>query len=94
MFTSQQEMDDFDEAVREILKAQKDKLSLSDDAVGKIAYGFLVGRRTKVQAIFVGQGADKYRKKQKLRLSDVMNLSQALGLSIHDVIRQAEKAMK
>lgn len=94
MFTSLAEMDEFDNAVRAVLKAQQEKLNLTDDAVGKIAFGFMVGRRTKVQAIFVGQGADKYRKLQKLRLTDVMNLSEALGLNFQDVMRQAQKRMK
>lgn len=94
MFTSLAEMDEFDSAVRAILKAQQEKLNLTDDAVGKIAFGFMGGRRTKVQAIFVGQGADKYRKLQKLRLTDAMNLSEALGLNFQDVMRQAQKRMK
>ncbi len=94
MFTSLAEMDAFDDVVREILKAQQVKLNLTDDAVGKIAFGFMGGRRTKVQAIFVGQGADKYRKLQKLRLTDVMNLSEALGLSFPEVMRQAQKVLK
>lgn len=94
MFTSLAEMDEFDSAVRAVLKSQQEKLNLTDDAVGKIAFGFMGGRRTKVQAIFVGQGADKYRKLQKLRLTDVMNLSEALGLNFQDVMRQAQKRMK
>lgn len=94
MFTSLAEMDEFDSAVRAVLKAQQEKLNLTDDAVGKIAFGFMGGRRTKVQAIFVGQGADKYRKHQKLRLTDVMNLSEALGLNFQDVMRQAQKRIK
>lgn len=94
MFTSLAEMDEFDSAVRAVLKAQQERLSLTDDTVGKIAFGFMGGRRTKVQAIFVGQGADKYRKLQKLRLTDVMNLSEALGLNFQDVMRQAHKRMK
>ena len=94
MFTSLAEMDDFDRIVRDILKSQQVKLNLTDEAVGKIAFGFMGGRRTKVQAIFVGQGADKYRKLQKLRLTDVMNLSEALGLSFHEVMRQALKTLK
>ena len=94
MFTSSNEMDEFDQAVRDVLKEQQEKLNLTDDSVGKIAFSFMVGKRTKVQAIFVGQGADKYRKLQKLRLTDVMNLSEALGLNIFDVIRQAQKKLK
>lgn len=94
MFTSPAEMDAFDDAIRAILKGQQEKLNLSDETVGKIAFGFMGGKRTKIQAIFVGQGADQYRKKQKLRLTDVMNLSEALGLSFQDVIKQAKQLMK
>ena len=94
MFTSLAEMDKFDSAVRAVLKAQQEKLSLTDDAIGKIAFGFMGGRRTKVQAIFIGQGADKYRKLQKLRLTDVMNLCEALGMNFQEVMRQAQKRMK
>ena len=94
MFTSLAEMDEFDNAVRTVLKAQQEKLNLTDDSVGKIAFGFMGGRRTKVQAIFVGQGADKYRKPQRLRLTDVMNLSEALGLPFKEVIRQAHELIK
>lgn len=94
MFTSLAEMDKFDSAVRTVLKAQQEKLSLTDDAIGKIAFGFMGGRRTKVQAIFIGQGADKYRKLQKLRLTDVMNLCEALGMNFQEVMRQAQKRMK
>lgn len=94
MFTSPAEMDDFDNAVRAVLKAQQERLNLTDEALGKIAFGFMGGRRTKVQAIFVGQGADKYRKLQKLRLTDVMNLSEALGKTFQETMRDAQKLLK
>lgn len=94
MFISPAEMDEFDDAVRAVLRAQQVKLNLTDDAVGKIAFNSLRGRRTKVQAIFVGQGAGRYRRLQKLRLTDVMNLSEALGLSFQDVVREALKHVK
>lgn len=93
MFTSQQEMDDFEDAVRTVLKEQKDRLNLTDEAVGKIAFSFMAGKRTKVQAIFVGQGAGQYRNKQKLRLPDMMNLAEALGMTLPDVIKAALKRM-
>lgn len=94
MFTSPTEMDAFDDAVRDILKERQQSLSLSDEAVGKIAFGFMGGKRTKIQAIFVGQGADKYRKRQKLRMTDVMNLSEALGMTIQEVLKKAKEAIK
>ena len=94
MFTSPAEMDKFDNAIRSVLKAQQDMLNLTDEALGKIAFGFMSGKRTKVQAIFVGQGADKYRKLQKLRLTDVINLSEALGLTLQETLRRAQKILK
>ena len=94
MFTSQQEMDDFEEAIRDVLKEQKDKLGLTDEAVGKIAFSFMVGKRTKVQAIFVGQGTGKYRNKQKLRLPDIMNLSEALGWTLNETLKRASERLK
>ena len=94
MFTSPAEMDEFDNYVRAVLKAKQEKLGLTDEAVGKIAFGFMSGRRTKVQAIFVGQGADKYRKLQKLRLTDVMNLAEALGSSLQEVLREVKELQR
>ena len=94
MFTSQQEMDAFEDAIREVLKERKDALGLTDEAVGKIAFSFMTGKRTKVQAIFVGQGAGQYRTKQKLRLGDMMNLAEALGMTLPDVIKKALKRLE
>jgi len=94
MFTSPTEMDEFDAAIRAVLKAKQEEHHLTDDALGKMAFGFMTGRRTKIQAIFVGQGADKYRKLQKLRLTDVMNLSEALGMNLQEVMKKAKKYLK
>ena len=94
MFTSLDEMDTFDQVIRELLKKKQDDLKMTDEALGKMAFGFMVGKRTKVQAIFVGQGADKYRKLQKLRLTDVMNLCEALGTTINDILKEARKIVK
>jgi hypothetical protein len=95
MFTTLQEMEDFEEAVRAILKKRQEELKMSDETVGKIAYGFLAGSRTKVQALLVGQGAGKYRKPQRMRTSDLMNLCEALGLSFYqEVVKEALAASK
>jgi hypothetical protein len=94
MFTTLQEMDDFENAVRVIIRRQQTKLNLSDETVGKIAFSFMPGQRTKVQALLVGQGAGKYRKPQRMRTPDLMNLCEALGLKWQEVIREAEKTVK
>jgi hypothetical protein len=94
MFTSIQEMDAFEEAIRLALKKRQDELNMSDDVVGKMAFGFMAGQRTKVQALLVGQGAGKYRKPQRMRTPDLMNLCEALGLKWADVIRDAERATR
>ncbi len=94
MFTSPAEMDAFDDAIRAILKKRQIYLNLSDESVGKIAFGFMSGKRTKIQAIFVGQGSDKYRKRQKLRLTDVINLTEALGMTLQEVLKKAKRTNK
>lgn len=94
MFTTIEEMDAFEEAIRLILKRRQAELKMSDDTVGKIAFGFMGGQRTKVQALLVGQGAGKYRKPQRMRLSDLMNLGEALGLKLNDIVKEAQDAIK
>jgi predicted DNA-binding protein len=94
MFTTLQEMEDFEEAARAILKKRQGDLKMSDETVGKIAYGFLVGSRTKVQALLVGQGAGKYRKPQRMRTSDLMNLCEAVGLPFSKLVKEALDACK
>lgn len=94
MFTSSNEMEAFEEAIRIILKRRQSELKMSDETVGKIAFGFMGGPRTKVQALLVGQGAGKYRKAQRMRISDMMNLGEALGLKFGDIIKEAYDIIK
>ena len=94
MFTTLQEMEDFEEAARAILKARKAELKMSDETVGKIAYGFLVGSRTKVQGLLIGQGAGKNRKPQRMRTSDLMNMCEAVGLPFSEVVKKSLDAVK
>lgn len=89
MFTSLQEMDAFESEIRLIIKRRQAELNMSDDTVGKIAFGFMPGQRTKVQALLVGQGAGKYRKPQRMRTSDLMNLCEAVGLKWQEVAKKA-----
>jgi hypothetical protein len=94
MFTTLQEMEDFEEAARVILRARQEQLKMSDETVGKIAYGFMAGSRTKVQALLVGQGAGKYRKPQRMRTSDLMNLCEAVGLPFSQLVKDALAASR
>ena len=81
-------------AIRTALIAQKAKLSLSDDAVGKIAFSFMKNPRGKVQALLVGQGAGDKRKPQYMKISDIVNLCESLGLQWVDVVRAAIRGVK
>lgn len=94
MFTSIEEMDAFEERIRIILKRRQTELNMSDDTVGKMAFSFMPVQRTKVQALLVGQGAGKYRKPQRMRTPDLMNLCEALGLKWDEVIKQVQREMK
>ena len=81
-------------AIRSSLLARKKELSMSDDALGKMAFAFMANPAGKVQALLVGQGAGEKRKPQTLRIGDAMNLCEALGLQWADVMRQAVKDLK
>ena len=81
-------------AIRSSLLARKKELSMSDDALGKMAFAFMANPAGKVQALLVGQGAGEKRKPQTLRIGDAMNLCEALGLQWVDVMRQAVKDIK
>lgn len=91
---NKEEADTLENAIRSTLIAQKNKLLLSDDAVGKIAFHFMKNPRGKVQALLVGQGAGDKRKPQYMKISDIVNLCEALGLQWADVIRAAIKEVK
>lgn len=81
-------------AIRGSLLARKKELSMSDDALGKMAFSFMANPTGKIQALLIGQGAGDKRKPQTLRIGDAMNLCEALGLQWVDVLRQALKDIK
>ena len=80
--------------IRSYLLARKRDLSMSDDALGKMAFAFMANPAGKVQALLVGQGAGEKRKPQTLRIGDLMNLCEALGLQWVEVLRQSVKDIK
>ena len=91
---TKQDMDVFEQAVREQLIAQKDNLGFSDEKLGKAAFPYMPYPRGKIQSLLVGQGAPGKRKPQNMRFVDVITLCDALGLSWVDVGRAAMKAVK
>ena len=91
---TREEMDIFDQSIRDAIAAQQDLLGLSDEKVGKMAFGFMPFPRMKMQAIKRGQGRAGSRKPQNLRFADVMNICESLGLSWQEVGREALKAVK
>lgn len=91
---TKQEMDLFELIIRDTMNAQQKRLGFSDETLGKMAFPFMAAPRMKVQAIRSVQGKGENRKPQQLRISDVCNLCEALGLNWVGVCREALKAVK
>ncbi len=91
---TKEEMGIFEQAVRDAIEAQQDKIGLSDDSVGKMAFAHMPSPRMKIQAIKRGQGKAGQRQPQQLRWAEMVNLCEAVGLSWVDVGRDALKAVK
>lgn len=81
----------FDETIRNLLVARKSELKLSEKALGQMAFPYMGKPAGKVRSILVEQGAGEKKKPQEIRLADLVNLCQSLGLNIHDVIRSGLK---
>lgn len=81
----------FDDAIRTQLAARQKELRLSDKALGQMAFPFMGNPLGKVRSILIAQGAGEDKKPQNLRMADLVNLCQALGLNLHDVIRMGLK---
>ena len=91
---TKEEMELFEQEVRSRIEAQQEKIGLSDESVGRIAFSFLPYPRMKLQRIKRGQGRAGQRVPQQLRWADMVNLCEAVGLSWTDVGREALKAVK
>lgn len=91
---TKEEMDVFEQAVREAIESRQEAIGLSDESVGKIAFSFLPFPRMKLQRIKRGQGKAGQRQPQQLRWAEMVNLCEALGLSWVDVGREALEAVK
>ena len=90
---TKQDMDALHEAIRASLVARQEELKLSDEKLGKQAFGFMAAPRMKIQALFVAQGKGERRRPQVINIAELMNLCEALGLSWQDEIRKALKAI-
>lgn len=90
---SKQEMDALHDAIRTSLVARQEELNLSDEKLGKQAFGYMAAPRMKIQALFVAQGKGERRKPQIINIAELMNLCEALGLSWQDEIRKALKTL-
>lgn len=81
----------FDDAIRTQLTARQKELRLSDKALGQMALPFMGNPLGKIRSILIAQGAGEGKKPQSLRMADLVNLCQTLGLNLHDVIRMSLK---
>lgn len=81
----------FDETIRSLLVARKSELKLSEKALGQMAFPYMGKPAGKVRSILIEQGAGENKKPQEIRLADLVNLCQALGLNLHDTIRAGLK---
>ena len=87
---TQNEMDMLDTFIRGYLQLAQEQTKRTDRALGAQAFGFLKNPHMKLQAIKGGPN----KKPQQLRLADVLNLCEALGVSWQDAIRSAIAAVK
>lgn len=90
---SKPDMEAVHEAIRVALVARQEELKLSDEKLGKQAFGFLGSPRMKIQALFVGQGKAERRRPQTINICELVNLCEAMGLSWQDEIKKALKSL-
>ena len=88
---NKQDIEALDAAIRSALVARQEELNMSDEGLGNIAFSYLKAPRGKIQSLFVGQGAPDKRKPQVIKIGELMNLCEAMGLSWTDVIRTGIK---
>ena len=90
LMLSKDEMDLFDNALRERMIEEQKKLGKSDDYIGRMAFGEIKSPRMKMQVI---KGSST-KKPQQLRFADFINLCEALGMNWVDEGRSALKIVK
>lgn len=84
------DMDRLDACILRALLAKQALIGTTDKALGEQAFGWQASPIMKIQRI-KGKGGQK---PQQLRLADMLNLCEALGLSWNEVIREAIKAAR
>lgn len=87
---TKEDMDKVDACILQQLTAKQEAIGTSDKALGEQAFAWQASPIMKIQRI-KGKGGQK---PQQLRLTDLVNLCEALGLSWNEVIRDALKAAK
>lgn len=90
---NKQDIEALDAAIRASLVARQEELRMTDEALGTVAFGYLKAPRGKVQSLFVGQGDPDRRKPQVIKIGELVNLCEAMGLPWADVIKSALKAL-
>lgn len=84
------DMDKVEACILNALIAKQDAIGTTDKALGEQAFPWITSPIMKIQR-FKGKGGQK---PQQMRLTDLMNLCEALGLSWIDVSREALKTVK
>ena len=87
---TKEDMDSVDACVLKALVEKQDTIGTTDKALGEQAFSWHSSPIMKIQAI-KGKGG---KKPQQLRFPEIVNLCEALGLSWHDVCKNAIKAIK
>lgn len=94
MFNNE-EADCFENAIRQVLKERKKELNFTDAQIGELAFkNSAKFPLSKVQDFMHRDTIKSSRKPQNMRLSDVLNVCEALRLSWYDVIENARKKIK
>ena len=87
---NKEDMDKVDACILEALTAKQEAIGTTDKALGEQAFPWTASPIMKIQRL-KGKGTQK---PQQLRLTDLMNLCEALGLSWSEVSKAAVKQVK
>jgi hypothetical protein len=78
--------------IREVLEARRKEIKMTETELGAKAFPFVADSRRKIQGIRNKTGAGG--KPQRLKIGEVMNLCEALGLEWAKVVWKAEDAVR
>lgn len=91
---TEKEMDSLDAAFVSLIDERRLELGLSETMLGQKAFPFTSDPRRKIQSIRKQQGTGKYKRPQKLRFAEVLNLLEALGMEYSVTLGRALERMK